>query len=740
MRRSVVVVSFLFALVCSLMPPAAAARGATSRADIPRELAAMVADSLRSLGAPDHVVAGVQDAEYRANPYLHPVGDLDGDGKSDVISVAQRDSEADPSARELVLTGRRGSDGQVLWTHTRPGGWNTILPAKVGGGDGLLLFNIQATSWGTAISGAQKGEDPYGGWTDTGVDVRTQITALNTAGQQLWTRELGRGHYAYAPRETRVVSNLVFPVGVMDATGTGADDILTATYNRQPGPAGPQDTLRTGVIDGADGREASSSAVRDVAGMVTSVEPTTDISGDGRDDYLIYSAKDDVAAGATLQAISGSNHAQLWSKPQTRRPAPFVVVTNVGDADSDGTPDLALSGDAAVVDIVDGATGAKQSTVRGNEVLRLGDVTGDGKNEIGTIHIEPERARVTVSAFRPSGTVVYSQMNSVPLKVNSTATAWQLGDVDRDGVRDVGFQVESVAGDGMSANTDRGVVSGRTGELLHHKLVPAVTRNASVDGDGADSIAVSAWGSTHRDLTAIDGRTGKELWTGRVRPRGARATFTSVALDDLTGDGRSEAIVTVNSETARTDVRVGVVDADFFVDSYVLSGRDGATLWQTDASPVSTPPARKASITTASGYTWNGDPAVGAQGFSVDSNPCSADNPFNRCDLTLLTFNNPPASGASTRNAVGTVRISDYADTQTPESATDMDLYVYDSDQHGTRGSLLGESIGGTGAFTETVKWTVETSTERPVRYVLVEVVYYQSANKGYRGTASLDN
>ena len=571
------------------------------------------------------------------------------------------------------------------------------------------------------------------------MNVRTQVTALNLAGQQLWTRELGAGHYLYAPRQTRVVSNLVFPVGVMDATGNAADDVLTVTYNRQPSPDGPQDTLRTGVIDGADGRDASSSATRAVAGMVTSVKPTTDLSGDGRDDYLIYSAKDDPAAGATLQAISGTNHAPLWSKPQTHWATAFVDVLGVGDADGDGTPDLALSGDTATVDIVDGATGAKQSSVRGNQVLPLGDITGDGKTEIGTLHIEPDRARVTVSAHRPSGAVVYSQMYSVPLKVNNTATAWQLGDVDRDGVRDIGFEVESQAGDGLSANSDRGVVSGRTGDLIHNRLVPELRRNGTVDGDGADSVVVSEWGSTSRDITAVDGRTGEDLWSGRVRPRGERATSTSVALDDLTGDGRSEAIITVNSETTRSDVRVGVVDVDIFVDSYVVSGRDGSTLWQTDASPVSTPPARKASVTAASPYAWTGNAAIGARGFDADSRPCSADNPFNRCDLTLLTLDNPPVSGATTRRAQGTVKISGYEDTGSPRPVTDLDLYVYDSDQYGTRGPLLGQSTNDAEHITETVKWNVDTTTQQPVRYVLVEVVYYTSANKSYRGTASLN-
>jgi hypothetical protein len=740
MRRSAVVISFVFAVVCSLVAPAAATGSAPRRGDLPPELAAMIADALRGLGAPDHAVDAALDAETRDNPYLHPVGDLDGDGGGDVVSVAYRDVEDDPAATELVLTARRGRDGQTLWTHTRDGGLNTIIPAQVGGGDGLLLFNVMATTWGVGVGGLQKGEDPHGGWTDFGVDVRVDITALSLTGQVLWNRELGPGHYYYAPRQARVVSNLVFPVGVLDATGTSADDILTATYNRQPSQNGQQDTLKVGVIDGADGRDVSSSAAVSVAGMVTSVQPTADLSGDGRDDYLIYGAHDDATTGATLKGMSGANHQQLWSSAQAHRPAFFVSTTSVGDANGDGTPDLTLSGDTDKIDIVDGASGAKLSTVRGNGVVRLGDITGDGKTEVGTLLIESDKARVTVSAFRPGGAPVYTTAYAVPTKVSNSANAWFLGDVDRDGVRDIGFQVAAVAGDAQSSNNDQGVISGRTGERINSKLVPAVERNGSVDGDGADSVVVTPWGSTSRDVTAVDGLTGKDLWTGRVRPRGETATFSRVALDDLTGDGHSEAIVTVSSETVRSDIRVGVVDHDLFVDSYVLSGRDGAILWQTDPSPVSTPPARKATITPSTGYTWNGDPAVGAQGFSIDSKPCSADNPFNRCDLTLLTFDNPPASGATTRKAQGTVKLSDFADTSTPENLTDLDLYVYDSDKNGTRGALLGESAGSTEALTETVKWTVETTTKDPVRYVLVEVVYYQSANKGYRATASLDN
>lgn len=106
---------------------------------------------------------------------------------------------------------------------------------------------------------------------------------------------------------------------------------------------------------------------------------------------------------------------------------------------------------------------------------------------------------------------------------------------------------------------------------------------------------------------------------------------------------------------------------------------------------------------------------------------------------------NPPGNGATSDTRTLTITLDEF--DPVPEPATDIDLYVFESDELGTIGPLV--DISGTGVLNnaldgsvapsgERVEVEVTTTTANPTRYYLARVVYYASVETGYRGHATI--
>jgi hypothetical protein len=118
---------------------------------------------------------------------------------------------------------------------------------------------------------------------------------------------------------------------------------------------------------------------------------------------------------------------------------------------------------------------------------------------------------------------------------------------------------------------------------------------------------------------------------------------------------------------------------------------------------------------------------------------CSEDDPTTRCEQLFIEFVNPPADGEESATATATITLSDFAPLADP--VTDLDLYVYESDELGTLGPEAGVSwrfgppLDPAG---EEVELEVTTTAERPSRFYIVSVRYYRSVETGYTGEAKL--
>jgi hypothetical protein len=170
--------------------------------------------------------------------------------------------------------------------------------------------------------------------------------------------------------------------------------------------------------------------------------------------------------------------------------------------------------------------------------------------------------------------------------------------------------------------------------------------------------------------------------------------------------------------------------------------------------PVGGATAKDRELAVAAGETktWNGVTATGAyvnyhgmldaaQAAVGPKNACGKEV-RNYCDVTLVALSNPVPEEATSnfRNKNVTFRIADYT---TPG---DYDLQVYESDSKGTKGTKMNPtgqggcpctSGGNYTGLDELVEFSVRTSKTEPVKYYLVEVVYFANVQSSYKGTVT---
>jgi len=130
-------------------------------------------------------------------------------------------------------------------------------------------------------------------------------------------------------------------------------------------------------------------------------------------------------------------------------------------------------------------------------------------------------------------------------------------------------------------------------------------------------------------------------------------------------------------------------------------------------------------------FTWTGTTFVGANAGYADAEAGCGELPSDYCDEVLVAVDVPPADGFSRRRSTVTVDIGSYT-----LPVSDYDVYLFASDAEGTKGAPLGNSAGLPGEA-ESASGVVTTTLDKPVAYVLAEIVYYVAAGS-YEGTAKV--
>ena len=262
----------------------------------------------------------------------------------------------------------------------------------------------------------------------------------------------------------------------------------------------------------------------------------------------------------------------------------FATGTNprrvaIGDVDGDGKPDLAVpnensntisvfrntstSGTISYAAKVDFTTGTGPTNG-----IAFGDLDGDGKLDIAI----PNLSSNTVSVFRntsTSGTISYAA--KVDLTTGTTPIGVAIDDIDRDGKLDIAIPNNGSSTVSIFRNTSiPGTLSFATKVDFSTTSTPGHATLGDLDGDGKPELLVPNGASNSVSVfrnTATSGTIDASSFAAKVDyTTGDNATH--VAVGDLDGDNKPEmAVLNINANTVsvfRNTSTSGTINAGSF--------------------------------------------------------------------------------------------------------------------------------------------------------------------------------
>ena len=487
-----------------------------------------------------------------------PAGDLNADGTADAIGLLPSPGGMDGVA---TVAGVSGLDGSTLWTSTAPADLLWAFPGKFGpqAEEGVLFQTYRFIGDVTNKSL---------------VRIELRLIAFGGWGATLWDRTFAGYHHQFS--NVPVLHEYPFLDGMMNATPSGATDILIDQLSVVDLTARFESKDRAVVVNGADGSTVSEHE-HGGTNRLPAPFPVSDYSGDGLDDYFFLDFLD---GGASM--VVGVTGQDLWESV-TLDPEQWQSFVEVGDATGDGVADLAIwaAPDVALLNGANGSVVWQQPSMWPREI---GDVDRDGLPDVGVLEFS---TKVDAWAIRSaalsgrSGTELFSARHEIDLPGgewqggDSTAVLFpNLGDVDVDGATDTGHTLNVTLYDKDDNVTylseNAGVASGRGGHRLWEGDISQLyALAATLDGSGTDLLgAVFSEDLSSIDLEGINGRTGKALWA-RTLDLGAPSAI-QISIQDFDGDGRSDLLIASG--------KFGEGGAVVF-ESYLLDGSTGASRW-----------------------------------------------------------------------------------------------------------------------------------------------------------------
>ena len=474
---------------------------------------------------------------------MSPIADLDGDGLTDVV-VTRGAAER---TRYDALSGR---DGSRLWRlDVAVGGGGYVRRLRGPGPDGVLA---------TTVSVSEN--------SDTGEFSLTMVlTALDRDGSLRFQRRYdGTGDISMMGAFVR---GLATPIGVGRIDGDG-DDIAVRIDDMVSTERG-FDRAHVEVVDGVTGEVTYSTDVLS-GGAAPAISLVGDLSGDHRPDLVLGTQTGSGPTHATARTGTGE---LLWVQ-QVDVPVSWVVPA--GHTDDDRVADIIYVGtrpqDGRINALLaSGATGQPRWLHQAHGVVPEGDIDGDGRADVLLAHVDEgdeddPRLSMRYAALTATGRLLYERrygLKRPPGNSGASLSAGAIGDVDADGLGDVGHDMLVVDLDQGVRAREHGAVLARNGRKAYDGPV-GTPLFAAVDGDG-DDLAVAAKRGRLVWVTVRNGATGRRLWRVSVPAAPGPNWWPWIEAADLDGDGHAEVLASALSEMGSTNT--------------VLDGRTGRVRW-----------------------------------------------------------------------------------------------------------------------------------------------------------------
>ncbi len=453
---------------------------------------------LRNTSTPGTVsVAAKIDFTTEANPQSLTAGDIDGDGKPD-----------------LVLTNYGSNSISVLRNISIPG--TASFAAKVD-------FSTGASSGPAAVSIGDLDADGK-------PDLATVNSTTNTVSVFLNTSTTGSINFA--SKVDFATEALPYAVSINDIDGDGKPDISVANFSGSSFSV-LRNASTTGTIAFAPKVDYTTGAGSQASGICAG-----DLDGDGKADITVTIASSNKVSVFRNTSVPGT--ISFATKIDvTTASGPYKV--SAGDIDGDGKPDLAV----ASSDVVSKVSVLRNTSTSGNisfatkvdlttgaytNFVSIGDIDGDDKPDIVTNNSGSNTVSILQQSVPAPAITSFTPLSGPPgtlVTITGTnlndPTAFSIGGtsaivVSNTGTQLVGMVMPGAVSGAVSITTASGTGTGGSNFTVTATPFPSVQQGNKLVGTGnignsqhGNAVAISADGNT-----AVVGGIGDDNNTGAV--------------------------------------------------------------------------------------------------------------------------------------------------------------------------------------------------------------------------------
>lgn len=545
------------------------------------------------------------------------LGDLDGDGRDDLVGVGQNEDvlvfwnrgdgrllapvsfAAGPVPNSLAIGDVDGDGKADLAVVNYLDGSGPVPPAPGGASTVSILRNRGNGSFAAPVAYAV-GLLPWGVvLADLNGDRTLDLAVRNDADASAL---YNRGDGTFAPAVGLGVGGELLYVLAGEVNGDGKTDLLFTNFagDLVVGLSGANGALDVGSeYPTGPWPDAQASAPATPAAIASG-----DLDGDGKLDLVATgTAPGDSGMKLLLNRGAGTFGAPVALNVAS---ATSTATLAIADLNRDGLADL-VSGDSVPCVYLNTGAGKLDAGLcygQGSDpssrlAIAVGDVNNDGSPDLVLVRRASTRTLLNDGAGRFAA--------SMPFSVGADATSAVLADVDGDGRLDLVFAEAGSAGNTGGIYVEYGAGDGRfgAGPILAAGSSPRSIAVADLDGDGRPDIAVgNIWNSScggaqgTLDVLFADGQGG---FKAPVRYGGGG--YATVAASDIDGDGDTDLVALEQSRQDLPGAQMNLV-----------------TLFVNDGGGRFTRPLQYATAATATSMTLgdlNGD---GRPDIAVASN------------------------------------------------------------------------------------------------------------------------